>query len=105
MTDAEWTVVRPLVPAPTWLEGKRQPEISCFRPQHSTGLRAGKGEQEVDDNGKPFVSFPTRLPAPFYDTSAHQLTLAPWRTSRTRAWLRSRPRRKTPRGPYALGAR
>jgi len=36
-----------------------------------------RGETKIDDNGKPFVSFPNGLPAPFYNTSTHQLTPAP----------------------------
>lgn len=32
MSDAEWTVVRPLLPTPVWLEGREgQPEGYCHR--------------------------------------------------------------------------
>ncbi|WP_327311983.1 transposase [Streptomyces sp. NBC_01235] len=32
MTDAEWAVVRPLLPVPAWLNGKDgQPEGYCHR--------------------------------------------------------------------------
>jgi transposase len=32
MTDAEWAVVRPLLPVPGWMRGRgRQPEAYCHR--------------------------------------------------------------------------
>ncbi|MFE7929870.1 transposase [Streptomyces sp. NPDC057456] len=57
MTDAEWAVVRPLLPVPGWLRGRGgQPEAYCHR-QILDAIRY------LVDNGIKWRAMPARLPA------------------------------------------